>query len=148
MRLHPVAALLGATLSMAQETQVPAGTKVVVALIGAVQARSARPGDTIYPRQPSQQPLTTRWRFHRALIAPQEPQPLPKLSIDEGAIIGTAMGIAAIGATTLVLLARRGHTTVLPAGASIEMTLTAPVTLDAGKVAVALAMPPPRQASG
>lgn len=48
MRLLPVAALLGAALAMAQEIQVPAGTKVVAALIGAVQTQSAKPGDTIY----------------------------------------------------------------------------------------------------
>jgi hypothetical protein len=33
---------------MAQDLQVPAGTKVMLALIGAVQARSAQPGDAIY----------------------------------------------------------------------------------------------------
>lgn len=77
-------------------------------------------------------------------FAPQQPQPFPKLSIDRGAIIGAAVGIAAIGVTTVVLLARRGHTTVLPAGAAMEITLTAPVTLDAEKVAATVALPPPQ----
>jgi hypothetical protein len=57
MRLLPVAVILGTWGLMAQtpapanESQaiaVPAGTKIMLVLIGAVQSRSAKPGDTVY----------------------------------------------------------------------------------------------------
>ena len=77
-------------------------------------------------------------------FAPQQTQPtLPKLSIDKGAIIGATVGLAVVATTAVILVARRGHTIVLNAGASFDMTIGTAVSLDAAKVAAAVAAPPP-----
>jgi hypothetical protein len=59
----------------------------------------------------------------------------------KGALIGIAVGAAAAAVVTVIALGHRGSPVYLKTGWKFEMTLAAPLTLDASKVAAAVAVP-------
>jgi hypothetical protein len=70
------------------------------------------------------------------------PPPMPGPS--RGAIIGLVAGSAVAATAVAVILGRRGGDLYLRAGWRFEMVLTDPLSLDAEKVAAAVASPTPR----
>jgi hypothetical protein len=58
-----------------------------------------------------------------------------------GAIIGLTVGAAVAGAVAIVALAHRGNGLRLDVGSTVDMTLESAVSLDAAKVAAAVATP-------
>ena len=58
-----------------------------------------------------------------------------------GAIIGLTVGTAVAGTVAIVALAHRGNGLRLDVGSTVDMTLQTAVSLDAGKVAAAVAAP-------
>jgi len=59
----------------------------------------------------------------------------------KGALVGIGVGAAAAAIITAVALAHRGSPVYLKTGWKFEMTLAAPLSLDASKVAAAVAIP-------
>jgi hypothetical protein len=58
-----------------------------------------------------------------------------------GAIIGLSVGTAVAGTVAIVALAHRGTGLRLDVGSTVDMTLESAISLDAGKVAAAVAAP-------
>ncbi|HXM42835.1 MAG TPA: hypothetical protein VN924_16400 [Bryobacteraceae bacterium] len=69
---------------------------------------------------------------------PQRPGP------DIGVVVGLTAGSAAVGIAVIAILAHRGTDLYLHAGWRFEMALANPLSLDAAKVAAAVANPAPR----
>jgi hypothetical protein len=63
---------------------------------------------------------------------------------NKGLVIGLGVGGAAAAIATTVIVARRGGEVYMRAGWRFEMTLANPLSLDAAKVAEAVANPVPR----
>jgi hypothetical protein len=70
----------------------------------------------------------------------QPPMPGPNKDI----FIGIGVGTAAAGIVTAILMGRRGSDVYMRAGWRFEMLLAGPLSLDAAKVADAVANPAPR----
>jgi hypothetical protein len=112
-----------------------------VALEGAMaQTRAESPGanSSEIPTPGSQTATSSGQGFQQTPGPPPLPMPGPRI----GTVVGIAAGTAAAGIVTLVLLGRhRGVDTLFDAGWQFEMILENPVSLDADRVAAAIAGP-------
>jgi hypothetical protein len=99
-------------------------------------ARPVRPSDSA-PAGPDA--VAGAMAFQTTTTSTVTPPPMP--GPGKGALIGIAVGAAAAAVVTVIALGHRGSPVYRKTGWKFEMTLAAPLTLDASKVAAAVAVP-------